>query len=128
MKESYKQLQAQKKRNEFRLEQLGSESPPDKNRIYQIELNLRKINNKMKKLSPHLHISEHAMLRYLQRIMEIPMDQIIEAVLPEEKRKEYAKLPHGVYKVYDKKGKESHMIQVAHGTVKSVYPLSNQFK
>lgn len=89
----------------------------------QCDLDLDRVQTSLKKRQKELvdykeaplEITEHAKLRYLERISGIPMDTLEEAILPKEIEEELREKGDGKFKVND------HIIVVASGRVVTVH-------
>ena len=65
---------------------------------------LNQIKQKINKLSTNnsdLTVSEHAILRYFERVLGIDIDKVAEAILPEEEAKLIENLGNGTYPIKD---------------------------
>lgn len=63
-------------------------------------------------------VSEHALLRYIERVYNLDLKAVARHVLPEEVEKQVRVLGDGVYPV-----SETHKVRIQGGTVVTVMPL-----
>lgn len=78
---------------------------------------LAEVNLRIEKLKGEdLHISEHAMLRYLERFCNINMNEIKEQILPEKERIYDKYKQDGAYQISD-----NHWIEITDGVIVTVH-------
>jgi len=116
-----KNLQLQKNLAQKQLDDLRGQLHGLEESIASGKRNLTTINKEIATLSqssgPRLVISEHATLRYLERIKEINMEEIKQELLPDAVRKQIAELGDGCYPA------GNHRVQVQNRTITTVLAL-----
>lgn len=114
---SLKSLQTRLSKAKDHLKALNAEKNDVTSRISQVQSSIKSLEadiERFKKRSKGIVVSEHAMLRYLERVNGIDLKALAEAVLPETGRKVAESLGNGTYPV------ETHRVKVRDGVVVTV--------
>lgn len=116
-KEKLKQLNSLKRKCEAEVNVLKIDSDNIKNEIKQKEKYLAGINKQIKEINSKsdLIISEHAIIRYLERVLDIDINKLESELIPDKVRKQIAILGNGTYSIGD-----SHKIVVKDNTIITV--------
>lgn len=100
--ETLKSLHTQKAKTENSVRQIRADIEHMQDKL-SIEIKrLNNINNKIKqKQNSKIHITEHAILQYISRVLEIDIEALKKNIMPETIRKLIEQLGDGVYPVGD---------------------------
>ncbi len=94
-----KGLQTRKHRIEIAIKELNNKISSDTRRLQQLKHELKKIKLAIKQASTNIIISEHAQLRYIQRVLGLKTDDMKKAILPDAVRSQIKALGDGTYPV-----------------------------
>lgn len=116
-KEKLKQLNSLKRKCEAEVNVLKIDSDNIKNEIKQKKKYLAEINKQIKEINSKsdLIISEHAIIRYLERVLNIDINKLESELIPDKVKKQIAILGNGTYPIGD-----SHKIVVKDNTIITV--------
>ena len=100
-KEELKKLQSLLVKQKSEIELIRRERQLIDERLSIAERNLRKTEDALKKMKTgnKIIVSEHAVLRYLQRIMELDLKAVENEILTDETLKQYRTLGNGKYPI-----------------------------
>lgn len=100
-KEELKKLQSLMVKQKSEIDLIKRERQLADERLAVAERNLKKIEEEMKKLKNgnKIIVSEHAILRYLERTMELDIKAIEKEILTDETLKQYRTLGNGKYPI-----------------------------
>ena len=100
-KEELKKLQSLLVKQKSEIELIRRERQLIDERLSIAERNLRKTEDELKKMKTgnKIIVSEHAVLRYLQRIMELDLKAVENEILTDETLKQYRTLGNGKYPI-----------------------------
>ena len=100
-KEELKKLQSLLVKQKSEIELIRRERQLIDERLSITERNLRKTEDELKKMKTgnKIIVSEHAVLRYLQRIMELDLKAVENEILTDETLKQYRTLGNGKYPI-----------------------------
>ncbi|MBR7928164.1 hypothetical protein KBI51_08265 [Aerococcaceae bacterium zg-ZUI334] len=118
-REELKRLQTLKVNAEAELTSLRFEANAMKKEIELKETNIRSLNQQIEKLtkeSKGITVSEHAIIRYLERVLGINSEEIVEKILPERTKQLAMELGNGQYAVNEGEFK----VVIRNGVVVSV--------
>ncbi|MBS4461234.1 hypothetical protein JXA27_01455 [Aerococcaceae bacterium zg-B36] len=118
-REELKRLQTLKANAEAELTSLRFEANAMKKEIELKETNIRSLNQQIEKLtkeSKGITVSEHAIIRYLERVLGINSEEIVEKILPERTKQLAMELGNGQYAVNEGEFK----VVIRNGVVVSV--------
>ncbi|MBF6626849.1 hypothetical protein [Tuanshanicoccus lijuaniae] len=118
-REELKRLQTLKANAEAELTSLRFEASAIKKEIELKETNIRSLAQQIERLtkeSKGITVSEHAIIRYLERVLGIDSDEIVEKILPEKTRRLAMELGNGRYAVNEGEFK----VVIKNGVVVSV--------
>ncbi|MDO4813540.1 MAG: hypothetical protein Q3988_00440 [Gemella sp.] len=118
-REELKKLQSMLASVESELNTLTIKEKQIKTEISTKKQSVNMIKQKIQALSKNsdeITVSEHAIVRYLERVMEIDMEDFVDKILPEEDKKVIKKLGNGQYSV----NQGSHIVVVRNGVVMTI--------
>ena len=100
-KEELKKLQSLLVKQKSEIDLIKRERQLVDERLTVAERNLKKIEEEMKKVKTgnKIIVSEHAILRYLERTMELDLKAVEKEILTDETLKQYRTLGNGKYPV-----------------------------
>lgn len=100
-KEELKKLQSLMVKQKSEIDLIKRERQLVDERLAVAERNLRKTEDELKKMKTgnKIIVSEHAVLRYLQRIMELDLKAVENEILTDETLKQYRTLGNGKYPI-----------------------------
>lgn len=116
-KEKLKQLNSLKRKCEAEINVLKIDSDNIKNEIKQKKKYLDGINKQIKEINSKsdLIISEHAIIRYLERVLDFDINKLESELIPDKVKKQIAILGNGTYSIGN-----SHKIVVKDNTIITV--------
>lgn len=102
-KEKLKQLNSLKRKCEAEVNVLKIDSDNIKNEIKQKKKYLAEINKQIKEINSKsdLIISEHAIIRYLERALNIDINKLESELIPDKVKKQITILGNGTYPIGD---------------------------
>lgn len=103
-REEIKKLQSMRDGYQAELEILKTKEQGIKQEIISKKSSINTINQRIANLSKNneeIIVSEHAILRYIERVVGIDVDKIVEQILPEETKIYIENLGNGNYPIND---------------------------
>jgi hypothetical protein len=122
IKENLKSLQLILKKNQDERDLLISQMKELQLEVDAKEANIFEIEDKIQKLeSNQIILSEHAILRYLERVENIDIEEVKNKILTEEFKKQFSVLGDGKYPIGNK-----FFARVKDNVVVTILPIENE--
>lgn len=101
MKDNLKRLQTARKELLDEMEQVRCKAAIANQEVSRLKENLEEVDSKIARLKSNPIVSEHAVLRYVERAMEIDIDEIKRRILSDETKQRIQELGSGKFPIGD---------------------------